>query len=60
MNTLAWIAAAGCLASVVWMSVEFLRAPLIGDELDDITDDPRPAQVLREAWADRETRGVGL
>ena len=48
MNALAWIAAVGCLASVAWMSVEFLRAPLIADELDDITDDPRPAQVLQE------------
>ena len=48
MNALAWIAVAGCLASVLWMTVEFLTAPLIADEMDDITDDPRPAHVLRE------------
>ena len=54
---------AGFLLCAAIVTALVCVAPLFDENeqpIDDITDDPRPAMVLREAWADRETRGVGL
>jgi len=58
MTTLVCIAAAGTIAAVAYMSWEFLTAPLVDENermIDEVQDDPRPAQVLREGQ-----RGVRL
>jgi hypothetical protein len=52
MSTLAWIAVAGFAGSLTYIAWLVSTAPLHdADErpVDEVQDDPRPAQVLREA-----------
>ena len=55
MSALAWIAVAGFAGSLTYIAWMVRTAPLHdADErpVDEVQDDPRPGEVLREAWAD--------
>ena len=54
MNTLI-ICIALCVGLAVGFAFGCLFASVDRDDFDEVQDDPRPGEVLRAAWADRET-----
>lgn len=57
---LPWVGIVVVAGSLAAMLVLARNAPLYDENerpVDEVQDDPRPAQVLRDYWADRETRG---
>ena len=51
--------AAVCIGALGIMTVLVIRAPLVDENerpIDEVQDDPRPGEVLRAAWADREAQ----
>lgn len=54
------LAIGGTVLAILYIAVNALDLRVPVDVADEVQDDPRLVDVLRAAWADRETQGVGL